>query len=313
MILSVDAPSLASRLPEPPPAINLSQPDPSPAAESAPGLPLGAEEPFLAPRFRIATSARSAAAERRRREGELRHALISGELALCYAARVSLGTGMVGAAEAVIRWPHRRRGLVPAAEFMPLAERAGLAPQISAWVLQEACRAAAAWPGDTVVSVDVAGGHIGYDGLLDQVAAALDASRLPPDRLEIEFSEADLTDCIDDPSLRLAALRDLGVGVALDEFGAGATSLSLLKRLPLTAVKLDASMLRDLPASREDQAILRAIVQAAHALGLVTVAAGIETEDQRAMLADMGCDAGQGPLFGPNLAAGWSGGRALPD
>ena len=311
MILSVDAPSLASKLPEPPVAIDLAEPDRLPASEIASGVPLGGDEPFLAPRFRTATSARSAAAERRRREQELRHALISGELALCYAARVSLATGAVGAAEAVIRWPHRRRGLVPAAEFMPLAERAGLATQISGWVLQEACRAAAAWPADVVVSVDVAGGHIAQDGLLDQVAAALDASRLPPERLEIEFSEADLTDCIEDPSLRLAALRDLGVGIALDEFGAGATSLSLLKRLPLTAVKLDASMLRNLLVSREDQAILRAIIQAAHALGLVAVAAGIETDEQRALLAEMGCNAGQGPLFGPPFATAWSGNLPL--
>jgi EAL domain-containing protein (putative c-di-GMP-specific phosphodiesterase class I) len=293
MALSVDAPSVASR-PGHPPFADV------PVTQAM-------DEPPMAPRFRVATSARSAAADRRRREQELRHALIGGELAVCYAARLSLETGVLDAAEAVIRWPHRRRGLMPAAEFLPLAESAGLAAQVGGWVLLEACRAATGWQGGAVVCVDVAGTHVEQDGLLDQVALALETSGLPPDRLEIELSETGLTDCLDEQLLRLAALRDLGVGVALDEFGTGAASLSLLRRLPLTTVKLDGSMLRDVVVSREDRAILHAVIQAAHALGLTAVATGIETEDQRAMLAAMACDAGQGPLFGAPLPPTWTG------
>ena len=266
------------------------------------------DAPRAASRFRMATSTRSAAAERRRREQELRQALGAGELTLCFAPRLSLATGAVGAADAVIRWPHRRRGLMPAADFMPLAEGAGLAVPISNWVLQQACIAASAWSGNATVCVDIAGGHLDQDGLLEQVAAALEASSLPPERLELELSETHLAQCLDEHLLRLAALRDLGVGVALDEFGAGAASLTLLKRLPLTTVKFDAVLLRDLAFSREDRAILQAVIQAAKALGLVTVATGIETEDQRATLAAMGCNAGQGSLFGPPFAAGWRGG-----
>lgn len=121
------------------------------------------------------------------------------------------------------------------------------------------------------------------------------------------MQEVDLETCPDDNLLRLAALRDLGVGVALDGFGAGAASLTLLKRMPLTTLVFDASMLRDLALDREDRAMLQASIQVAHAFGLVTVATGIETEEQRSILAEMGCDAGQGPLFGPNFAPGWSG------
>jgi len=187
---------------------------------------------------------------------------------------------------------------------MPLAESAGLVMEVSEWLLHAACSAAAAWGIAAVVSVDVPGAHLDQDGLLEQVAAALEVSGLAPERLELELSETDLAGCLDEHMLRLAALRDLGIGIALDEFGAGAASLTLLRRMPLTAVKLDASMLRDLAFSREDRAILRAIIEAAHALGLATVATGVETEDQRAVLAGMACDSGQGPLFGPPFAAG---------
>jgi EAL domain-containing protein (putative c-di-GMP-specific phosphodiesterase class I) len=268
------------------------------------------EAAHAASRFRLATSTRSAAAERRRREQELRQALTGGELTLSFAPRLSLATGAIGAADAVIRWPRRRRGLMPAADFMPLAESAGLAVQISTWVLQQACVAAAAWIGDGTVCVDIAGGHLEQDGLLEQVAAALETSGLAPERLELELSETHLAPCLDEHLLRLAALRDLGVGIALDEFGAGAASLTLLKRMPLTTVKFDGILLRDLAFSHEDRAILQAVIKTAQALGLVTVATGLETEDQRATLAGMGCDAGQGPLFGPPFAAGWRGQEA---
>lgn len=262
-------------------------------------MPCSVDVPPAMTRFRMTHNARTATADRRRREQELRQALHGGDLALHYLARRSLSCGEVRGAEAILRWPHRRRGLVAAADFMPMAETSGLAGQIGGWMLQEACRMAASWDGNVIVSVDVSASQVEDDSLLDQVAAALQDSGLPADRLEIELCESGLMDCLGETLLRLGALRDLGVGVALDEFGTGAASLSLLKRLPLTTVKLDASMLRDLAFSREDRAILQAIVQAARALSLTTVAMGVETEDQRAFLAGLACDEGQGPLFGP--------------
>ncbi len=138
-----------------------------------------------------------------------------------------------------------------------------------------------------------------HDGaLLDQVAAALEESGLMPECLELELTESLLIEVETETLLVLSAIRDLGVGLALDDFGTGYASLAVLKRLPLTAMKLDRSLVRDLPGDREDAAIVRAVVETGHALGLHVVAEGIETEAQRVFLASIGCDEGQGYLFG---------------
>ena len=264
-------------------------------------MTFSADAPPANTRFRLTQSTRTATADRRRREQELRQALHGGDFVLQYSARRSLTGGQVLGAEAILRWPHRRRGLVAAADFMPMAEMSGLGGQIGGWMLREACLMAASWDGRAVVSVDVTARQVEDDELLDQVALALQESGLPGDRLEIELCESGSLTYGGETLLRLGALRDLGIGLALDEFGTGAASLALLKRLPLTTVKLDASLLRDLAVSREDRAILQAILQAARALDLTTVALGIETEDQRALLAGLACDEGQGPLFGPSF------------
>ena len=256
-----------------------------------------AEDP-ASQRFRETLSARRLGAERRRREQELRQAIGGRELVLHYQPLVSLSSGRICGAEALVRWPHRRRGLVPAADFVPMAEQAGMMGEIGGWALAEACAAAAAWPVQIPVAVAVSVRQLDDDAMLDQVANALAASALPPERLELELAEESLASCQTETLLSLAALRDLGVGLALDEFGAGTASLSLLKRLPLTTLKLGGAMLRDLPRSREDAAIVRAVVEAGHALDFVVVAAGVETDAQRAFLTSIGCDAGQGALFG---------------
>ncbi len=249
-------------------------------------------------RFREVPSARRLSAERRRRVQELRQALSRGELVLHYQPVVSLSSGRICGAAALVRWPHRRRGLVPAADFTPMAEQAGLMGEIGGWALAEACQAAAAWPVDIPVSVTVSPLQLDGDELLEQIAAALAESGLPPERLELDLAEDGLADCPAETLLSLAALRDLGVGLALDDFGAGTASLTLLKRLPLTTLRLATALLRDLPRSREDAAIAQAVVAAGHALDFMVVAAGVETDAQRAFLAGIGCDAGQGALFG---------------
>jgi EAL domain-containing protein (putative c-di-GMP-specific phosphodiesterase class I) len=249
-------------------------------------------------RFRETPSARRIGAERRRREQELRQAINRRELVLHYQPLVSLSSGAICGAEALVRWPHKRRGLVPAADFAPMAEQAGLTAEIGGWAMLEACSAAAAWPVQIPVSVAVAARQLDDDALLDQVAGALAASGLAPERLELELGEESLIGCQTETLLSLAALRDLGVGLALDDFGVGAGSLSLLKRLPLTTLKLGGAMLRDLPRNREDAAIARAVVEAGHALDFIVVAEGVETDAQRAFLVSIGCDAGQGALFG---------------
>ncbi len=222
---------------------------------------------------------------------------------LHYQPQVVLGNGQVVGAEALIRWPHRRRGLMPPGAFIPVAEQTGLISDIGAWVLRAACAEAARWGGGLRVSVNVSARQLQQQDLLAQVGGALESSGLDPERLEIELSEAMLRDEEVETLLALAALRDLGVGIALDDFGAGLASLSMLKRLPLEQIKIDRSLVRTLPEDAEDGAIVRAIVDTAHALGLGVVAEGVETEGQRAMLAALGCDQAQGILFSPPVPA----------
>ena len=245
-------------------------------------------------------STRAASSDRRRMERDLRLALRGGRLHLHYQPRIHLASGDIVSHEALIRWPDRRRGLVPPLTFLPVAERTELINAIGQWVLTEACSRAMEWPGDQAahVSVNISTRQLETGALLDQIAQALDVSGLPPERLELEFTEAILLDNSCDTLLTLSAVRDLGVGLALDDFGTGYGSLSMLKRLPLTAMKLDRTLVRDLPGCHEDAAIVQAVIRTAHTLGLAVVAEGIETEEQRAFLSGVGCDDGQGYLFG---------------
>lgn len=248
-------------------------------------------------RPRLGPDARAEAAERRRLEQDLRLATTQGGFALEYQPRLSLPGGEVVGAEALIRWPHRRRGLVPPNAFIPLAEQCGLITPIGAWVLREAAAEAATWPKHLTLSVNVSARQLQDGVLLAQVAQALHHSGLSPDRLELELTESLLVDAGEETFFTLSALRDLGVGLALDDFGTGFASLAMLKRLPLTVMKLDRSLVREVPHDREDTAIVRAVADTGRALGLTVVAEGIETEAQRDFLAGIGCDQGQGFLF----------------
>lgn len=236
-------------------------------------------------------------------ERGLRAAIAAGGFVLHYQPRLCLATGEIVANEALIRWPDRKRGLIPPNAFIPVAERSNLINLIGAWVLIEACREAACWNG-TRVSVNVSARQLQSGVLPIQLAMAFEQSGLPPDRLELELTESLLVDGSTDTLLTLSAIRDLGIGLALDDFGTGFASLSMLKRLPLTVMKLDRSLVRDLPTSREDAAIVRAVIETGRAMGLTTVAEGIETEAQRAYLSGIGCDEGQGYLFSQPLPAG---------
>ncbi|HEY0418707.1 MAG TPA: EAL domain-containing protein [Acetobacteraceae bacterium] len=248
-------------------------------------------------RFRLLPDGRAEAAQRRRLRRDLVTAAENDGFLLQYQPRVSLADGQTTGAEALVLWPHRKRGIVPPASFLPLAEEAGLTSDIGGWVLRAACREAAAWPQSWSVSVNVTPRQIEEHVLLRQLAEALELSGLHPERLELELSESMLVDVGLDTLLALSSIRDLGVGIALDDFGASHASLAMLKRLPLTALKIDRSLIRDLPADREDAAIVRAAIETGHALALSVVAEGIETETQRGFLSACGCDAGQGHLF----------------
>lgn len=234
--------------------------------------------------------------QRRQLDRDLRRAVSQGDLVVHYQPRWSLATGAMTGAEALLRWPDRRRGLVPPNEFIPAAERSGLIQALGRWVLREACTEAASWPGLTV-SVNVSGRQLREGMLLDQLGDALAESGLAPERLELEFTEDVLLDCGTDLLLTLSALRDAGIKIALDDFGSGYASLSMLRRLPLTTMKIDRLLVRELPRCHEEASIVYAAIGAGHAMGLTIVAEGIETEAQRALLSGLGCDEAQGYLF----------------
>lgn len=235
--------------------------------------------------------------EDRKVEAELRRSLAETSFVLHYQPRLHLDSGEIRGAEALIRWPHRKRGLIPPGAFIPIAERSGLISDIGGWVLAEACRACMEWPGRLTVSVNVSARQLQDGVLLRQVSDALDRSGLPPEQLELELTESMLVEECLETLLALSAIRDLGVGLALDDFGTGYASLSMLKRLPLTVMKLDRSLVRGVPQDPEDSAIVRAIVETGTALRLGITAEGIETEAQRAYLVGIGCGEGQGYLF----------------
>jgi EAL domain-containing protein (putative c-di-GMP-specific phosphodiesterase class I) len=226
----------------------------------------------------------------RRLRPDLRQAVRDGAFALAFQARRTMANGDICGAEAQLRWPSRHHGVVQASMFLPLAEELGLAGQIVGWTLTSACRAAVEWQ-EAVLSVSVPARTAQDGSLLTLVADALAATGLAPHRLEIALpdhaTEGDCTETL----LALSALRDLGLGVALEDFGRAGACLVKLKRLPLTTVKLDRSLLRDMLADRSAASMVRAAIDFAHALDVHVVACGVETETQRAFLRRAGCDA----------------------
>ena len=237
----------------------------------------------------------------RQLRAEMRRGIARGEFSVVYQPRIDLPTGAVLGCEALLRWPGRRRGALAPSAFIPAAEGSELISELGAWLLKHACTEAQLWAGRQV-SVNVWSRQLASGALPSQVAEALECSGLQPDRLELEFSESVLIECGTETLLTLSALRDLGLGLALADFGTGWASIGMLKRLPLTTLKLARSMVCELPGNHEDAAIVRAMIGAGRALGLTVVADGIETELQRAYLANIGCDGGQGCLFGRPLS-----------
>lgn len=210
--------------------------------------------------------------------------------------------------EALLRWQHPQLGLLSPDQFLPAAEEAGLTMEIDQWVLTHSCMQACRWTsgGRTVpVSVNVSAQRM-RDApltLTADVAAVLDRTSLPPDLLILEISERTV---IDDPEPLAGELRDLrqlGVGLALDDFGAGHTSLTHLRRLPLTILKVDRELLGGLTQNSDDLGIMSAVLTLAQILGLTVVAEGIEHHEQVAVLEQLGCSLGQGFLLCPPLDA----------
>lgn len=242
-------------------------------------------------------------ADESRLHQDLRHAIACNQLSLHFQPKVTLSSKAIVSAEALARWPHRRRGMVPPGTFIPLAERTGLVVPLGAWVLAAACAEALSWPGEIGLSVNASACQLANGVLLQQIQSALAGSGLTPERLEIELTESVIVNADIETLLTLSAIRDLGVGLALDDFGTGYASLSALKRLPLTTLKLDRSLVHGVGRHREDTAIVRAVIATGHALGLEIVAEGVEGEPQSCFLASLGCRLGQSFFLGRPAAA----------
>lgn len=239
---------------------------------------------------------------------ELRATLATGGLELCFQPRVRLEDGHVTSVEALARWRHPQLGVVSPTVFIPLAEELGLIRQLGGQVLSDACAQARRWrdagrPCRVAVNVSVA--QLKHPDFVREVGAALRRSALEPELLELEITESSAMDEVHENIKRLAALREMGVRLSVDDFGTAYSSLSYLRQLPLHALKIDQSFVRNLTEGGGDNsaAIVRMIVMLGHALGLHVVAEGVETEAQRAALVGFGCDEAQGYLFSEPLTA----------
>ena len=253
------------------------------------------------------TAMDAGAAESLALEGALRRALESEALTLHYQPIVEVASGRIRAVEALIRWRHPQLGLVWPADFIPLAEVAGLIHPISSWVLRTVCQQAKAWHlnghPDLVITVNLSARQFHKPDLASLVADILREAGLPPRFLELEITESYAVQDAPSALATLQELKRLGVRIAIDDFGAGYTSLAYLKRFPIDTLKIDGSLLREVDSDRKDAAVAAALISMAHNLGLQVVAEGIETEDQRAFLQAQGCDCIQGFLYSHPLPA----------
>jgi diguanylate cyclase (GGDEF)-like protein len=231
---------------------------------------------------------------RRSLEADLRRAIVVQEFELHYQPLVDARSGRITAAEALVRWRHPERGLVPPADFIPLAEETGLIGPLGQWVLRTACTQAARWPSHIRVAVNLSPAQFRDLRLAETVKAALTASGLAANRLELEITEGVLLADEERTLATLTRLRAAGVSISMDDFGTGYSSLSYLRRFPFDKIKVDRSFVRQLPGDPESAAIVRAIITMGACLGMTITVEGVETAEQFAFTAASGCDQVQG-------------------
>jgi diguanylate cyclase (GGDEF)-like protein/PAS domain S-box-containing protein len=240
-------------------------------------------------------------------ETQLRRAVEQDELTLYYQPQVESDTGHVVGVEALVRWQHPELGLVPPGEFIPLAEDTGLIEPLGAWVLRTALAQMQVWRARGLptgrVAVNLSARQFQQPDLLHMIAGALAETALPPACLELELTESSIMRDTTRAAATLGALKTMGVRVAVDDFGAGYSSLAYLKHLPIDVLKIDQSFVRDMATDAQDAAIIMAIITLAHSLKLRVIAEGVETEEHRRFLQLLRCDEMQGYLFSPPLAA----------
>jgi EAL domain-containing protein (putative c-di-GMP-specific phosphodiesterase class I) len=234
---------------------------------------------------------------RRALECDLRAALTQGQFVLYYQPVINLEHGNITGFEALIRWQHPDRGLVPPNDFIPLAEEIGLIVRIGEWALRQACTTVARWPGDASVSVNISPAQFRNPGLVQAVLIALADSGLPAQRLELEITETVLLEDSEQTLSTLHRLRDLGVRIAMDDFGTGYSSLSYLQSFPFDRIKIDRSFVKDITTASGSLNIVRAVAAMAKGLGMAATAEGVETQEQFETVRLEGCTEMQGYLF----------------
>ncbi|EJW12443.1 diguanylate cyclase/phosphodiesterase (GGDEF & EAL domains) with PAS/PAC sensor(s) [Rhodovulum sp. PH10] len=252
--------------------------------------------------------------DRRQIEMDLREAIARDGLALHCQPIVDLARNRITGFEALARWHHPERGMVPPTVFIPVAEDSGLVLPLGEWALREACRRAAAWPGDLKIAVNLSPVQLTAPTLVETIARILAETGLPPHRLELEMTERVLLENSDKTLHIMRRLKEIGIRLALDDFGTGYSSLSYLRSFPFDKIKVDRTFVADLDGGSEHVAIVQAVVTMARALGMTTTAEGIETPYQQEFLAAIGCEEAQGYLFSrpvpiedvPELVASWA-------
>ena len=245
--------------------------------------------------------------ERLELESGLRGAVCRQEFELHYQPKVDIRSGQIVSCEALIRWNHPKRGLVPPAEFIPLAEETGLILPIGEWVLHEACRQTHAWHNSGIpnlrMAVNLSAQQFRQKNLVAMIQHALTQAQLETRFLEIEITETAVMEDAESSVSILRELSEIGVRISIDDFGTGYSSLSYLQRLPLNKVKIDRVFVREIGRSQSDAEIVRAIVSLAHSLRLAVIAEGVERLEQLEFLDVIGCDQYQGHYFSPALTA----------
>lgn len=249
----------------------------------------------------------SRAMERLKLENELRRALREEEFEVHYQPSVSLQSGEMTGVEALVRWRHPARGLMPPDEFIPLAEETGLIVSLGRWVLEEACRQVKEWQEEHLyalpmrLSVNLSPGQFNNPSLLKEISEAIEETGFPPRCLELEITESAM---MEDEGIVISTLEELrswGVRIAMDDFGTGYSSLSYLKNFPVDTLKIDKSFVDRIGEGIEDTAILQTVCDLGHVLGMQVVAEGIESMEHLELLQDMGYDLGQGYYFSKPL------------
>jgi diguanylate cyclase (GGDEF)-like protein/PAS domain S-box-containing protein len=236
---------------------------------------------------------------RRRLEVDLRKAIANSEFELFYQPLVDMRTERVTGFEALIRWHHPERGMVPPLDFIAVAEDTGLIVPIGDWVMRQACAEAATWPSNVKVAVNLSPIQFKSKGLLPSVISALAASGLSPSRLELEITESVLLQDGDATLAILHELRELGIRISMDDFGTGYSSLSYLRKFPFDKIKIDQSFIFAMSDHNDSLAIVRAVIAMGTGLGIATTAEGVETPEQFKQLKLEGCTEVQGYLFSP--------------